>query len=265
MQVGGLERVGLEARPLGEAVFHRHQRITRLGVGPGEDEHRELPTVDVFLHQQFVVLHQRGAHFRQEGTGILDERLLIDAEAVAGVRGLDEERERQAIGHIVRVLHAAHQPVGRCLHVGRVGDVLHERLGRIIEMRRWSRVRQIEQVERLNHVDRRHVPVEIPFAEVDENVVTLAGQVLELLVGGEFVERNVVHRVLRQQRGEIAGWVVVLIVDRGRGIVRKQHTDLHDTATGASGGLTTSASSMISLITSRKVRLANRRMAPMDV
>ncbi len=47
----------------------------------------------------------------------------------------------------------------------------------------------------MNHVDTRHFPLEVSFAEIDEYVEFLFAEIAELFVGSEFVERNVVHFV----------------------------------------------------------------------
>ena len=85
----------------------------------------------------------------------------------------------------------------------------------------------MQQLEGVDHVDRRDVPLEVPFTQIHEDVVAGAGQRLELPICAPLVESDVIHLVLGHEPGEVARRVVVLIIDRRARIVGLEDADLH--------------------------------------
>ncbi len=144
----------------------------------------------------------------------------------------------------------------RCADVGGKGDVLHQRLGQVEQERRRARERQPETFQRVDDVDARYFPFRVALAEVDEDVVPLRGQPLQLAVGRELVQRDVIHRVPRQQVRQIAARVVVFVVDVRRRVVRLEHADFHDLAM---------AVSMISRTVVANDPFPKRMIAPIEV
>ena len=59
-----------------------------------------------------------------------------------------------------------------------------------------------ERVEGLDHVDRRDVPIQVAFAEIDEDVVGLGGGFAKLAVGGGLAEEEVVEFGVGQQSAQ---------------------------------------------------------------
>jgi hypothetical protein len=228
MQLGGLERVRLEASSLGELVFHR-----RKGAAFGalvrrrEDENRELTAVDILLDEQFVVVAKCGGHFGEQLGFVADERMVVNAETVAGMRRLHEQRIAEAGHGRVHVRLGGDQRVRRRRHPDRVGDILHEGLRYVIQMRRRSGEGERERLEPLHDIDRRNFPLEIAVVEIHENIIAVVRQLLELRVRRQLVECDVVHGMAGKQRREIARRIPVLEVDRGRRVVGLEDADLH--------------------------------------
>ncbi len=87
--------------------------------------------------------------------------------------------------------------------------------------------RQVQILEGVNHVDRGHVRVAVPLAEVDVHVEPPPLQRLDLAEGRDLVQEFVVELVFRQQGREVAGRVVLLVVARGSRVRRLKHADSH--------------------------------------
>ena len=118
------------------------------------------------------------------------------------VGGLHEHGEAEAAQRVVAIVDNER----RERNAARMGDVFHELLRRVVEAEAWTGVGQAEGVERPDDVGGGHVPVEIAFAEVDENVVRMnGGGFAELAVRGRFPEEQMIDAVAGEKGSEIAG------------------------------------------------------------
>ena len=138
------------------------------------------------------------------------------------MEGQGRTLQRQLLFEIVE---RRHHEMPRRRDAGRIRDVFHERLGGVVQRRGRPRVRQRQRIECVDDIDRWYIPVEIPLAEIHEDVVSLGCARAELSKDGAFVEKDMIHRRAGEERREIAGRIVVPVVDRRRRVVGLQHAD----------------------------------------
>ena len=197
--------------------------------------------------------------------------MTVDAEAVTSVRRLHKEWESQRLRGSGNVVYVSHHAMRCGAHPSRVGGVFHHRLWWIVENGVGARVRQLQSVQRVNHVYGGNVPVQIPFAQIHEDVVSLAGAFLELLVRRALVEEYMVDVVRGKNRAQVAAWVKMPIVDGRASVIRLQHTHLHDVTAGrpvdalARCACNRTASLMMHWTASLNDTFAYRRIAPIEV
>lgn len=239
-----LERRAIRKQKLDRRIRHRRKSIFRIL----RHQHRKFAALDKLLNHRAAVLAFYRAGLGTNRVRRAAQRIVIDPQTVSRVRRFHKHRKPEARN---RVLGLAGEL--RKSHAARVRDVFHEFLRRVVKPRARSRIRQFQALQRPDHVDRRHVPIEIPFAEVDENVIPVLRRDPKLAIRRRFMQEQMIDPAARQQRRQIPRRIVVAVVDRRVAIIRLQHANLH------------SASRKIILSKSASVIPASFKMQPVEV
>ena len=215
------QRVSLEALAGGKHKFDRTQDDWVKGIiGARSDQHRELPAGNELLDQGTAELaddrRALGAQLRLS----VDAGRRIDAQAVARMGGFHKEGEWQLLQSSRRIDRAGRLHESRKPHALGIGHILHGRLGRVIEPEARPGVWKVEGLQRPDDVDGGHVPLQVAFAQIDEDVEPAPGRLAKLLVNHRLSQEQVLDRALGQQAGQIPGGIEVPVANRGTAVVR---------------------------------------------
>jgi hypothetical protein len=216
----------LERLALRELVAHRPIR-GRVGgiVRVLQHEHRRLGAVDELFDQRAPVLFHHEPRLLEQRVGRLRARLARETDARVAARVLGDEREAERFGRPLEVPFVGSDDVAGRVDPPRPAHALHRLARGLVELRGRAGERKPQPLEREHDVDAGASLVPRAVAQVEEQVVAVAGELDHPLHGVRRLDHPDVPPGLGEEGPRVAGPVVLR--EENIEVLLGQQADVH--------------------------------------